>query len=92
MGTIEFNGSDYVSELDRDRLSSQTKRIFHLMKDKKFRTLKEIEEITGDPQSSISAQLRHLRKGRFGSHTINKQRRSPSTSGIFEYQLIVNEV
>lgn len=45
------------------------------MKDGKARTLKEIEDITGDPQSSISAQLRNLRKASFGSHVVTKQRR-----------------
>jgi uncharacterized protein YueI len=60
------------------------------MQDGEWRTLAEIETITGDPQASISAQLRHLRKKRFGYHTVNKQRRA-CYLGTFEYQLIVNE-
>ena len=85
-----FNGSDYVPELDNVRLTGQIKRIFNLMKGGKWRTLREIEAETNDPQSSISAQLRHLRKERFGSHIIEKRRRGVQTQGLFEYRLIVN--
>mgnify|MGYP000902449253 CR=1 FL=1 len=82
-----FEGSDYSKALDKKRLTGQIKRIFNVMKDEKFRTLREIEDITGDPQASISAQLRHLRKDRFGGYTLNKQRRDTDIKGLFEYQL-----
>lgn len=88
-----YDGPAYDPTLDKKSLIGQTKRVFDAMKDGKFRTLREIEDITGDPQSSISAQLRHLRKERFGSHTVNRQRRELllSTRGIHEYQLIVEK-
>jgi len=85
-----FNGPDYVEELDQVRLTGQISRIFDLMKDGLWRTLPEIEASTGDGQSSISAQLRHLRKRRFGLHTVDKRRRGEPMSGLWEYQLIVN--
>ena len=87
---MNFPGPDYDATLDRKRLTGQIKRIFDLMRDSKFRTLFEIAYLTGDPESSISAQLRHLRKPHFGSHTVNKQRRGEPSRGLFEYQLIVN--
>lgn len=83
-----FNGSDYIKEFDQQRLTGQLKRIYGLMIDGRWRTLREIEIITGDPASSISAQLRHLRKERFGSHTVNKRSRGDRKIGLFEYQLI----
>lgn len=86
-----FNGSDYSKDLDHDRLGRQINEIFGLMKDGQYRTLREIEQATGHPQASCSAQLRNLRKSRFGGHLVNKRRR-PSTEldrGIFEYQLVV---
>ena len=86
---MRFNGSDYVPEFDNKRLTGQIKRIYELMKDGRYRTLKEIEDATGDPQASISAQIRHLKKTRFGSHTVNKRRRGDPTQGLFEYQLII---
>lgn len=83
-----FDGPDYVKEFDQERLTGQVKRIYNLMIDGTWRTLKEIESTTADPQSSISAQLRHLRKKRFGNHIVNKRRRGAETSGLFEYQLL----
>lgn len=87
---MRFDGPDYIKELDQVRLTGQIERIYNLMRDNRWRTLGEISDATGDPQASISAQLRHLRKSRFGSHTVNKQRRGNRMQGLFEYQLIVN--
>lgn len=84
-----FNGPDYVPPRDQPRLSKQHQQIFALMRDANWRTLAEIEAATGHPPASISAQLRHMRKARFGSHTIEKHYRG---SGLFAYRLIVNEV
>ena len=42
---------------------------------------------TGDPPESVSAQLRHLRKERFGSHTVEKKYLG---DGLYVYRLIVN--
>lgn len=86
-----FNGSDYDSAKDQDRLTGQIKRIFDLMKDGSWRTLSEIEHSTGDPPASISAQLRHLRKPRFGGFLVDKRRRGAAESGLFEYRLNTRE-
>lgn len=83
-----FNGSDYNQEFDNERLVGQIKRIYSLMIDGKWRTLAEIEGITKDGQASVSAQLRHLRKPRFGSHIVNKRIRGDRQQGLFEYQLL----
>jgi len=80
-----FNGSDYIPVLDQRRLTGQLHEIKSLMSDGKWRTLGEVESATGYPQASISAQLRNMRKVRFGSHTIEKQRR---TAGQWEYKLL----
>lgn len=88
-GTIDFNGSDYEPKQDRARLSGQILRVFSLMKDGIWRTLDEIHSKTNDPQASISAQLRHLRKVRFGSHLVEKRSRGERGSGLFEYRLKV---
>jgi hypothetical protein len=86
-GASRFDGSDYEPEFDDSRLRGQLARIYQLMKDGAWRTLSEIEEGTGDPQPSISAQLRHLRKKRFGSHKVNRRSRGEREHGLFEYQL-----
>lgn len=86
-----FNGAVYKPAFDDIRLAGQIQRIFELMKDGQWRTLNEIAEATGDPESSASAQLRNLRKIRFGSHTVNKHSRGNRERGLFEYQLIVRK-
>jgi len=85
----EFNGDVYEPKFDKIRLTGQIHRIFELMRDGRYRTLGEISNITGDGEASISAQLRHLKKERFGGHTLNKQHRGDRKSGLWEYQLIV---
>ena len=70
--TARYEGP--VNAADCARLEGQTLRIYRLMIDGTWRTLEEIQRATGDPQASISAQLRHLRKGRFGAHIVDKQR------------------
>jgi len=92
-GSPKFCGSNYDPKLDEKRLSGQMEKIFNLMKDGTYRTLKEIEKLTGYPQSSISAQLRHLRKPMFGEFIVNKQRRigrKTRPTGTWEYALKVN--
>lgn len=79
-----FNGSDYVAPRDDDRLAGQQLRIWQLMQDGQWRSLTAIEKATGDPQASISAQLRHLRKPRFGSFVVDKRHRG---RGLFEYRV-----
>jgi len=94
---LDFDGPAYSPEHDRDRLTGQLRRIFEVMKDGEWRTLEEIREgtrttfkmATGDPEASISAQLRHLRKPRFGSHTVLKRRRGGPKSGCYEYRLLL---
>jgi hypothetical protein len=82
---VRFNGADYVPARDNGRLTKQLTRIYELMSDHEWRTLVQIEEVTGDPTPSISAQLRHLRKERFGSHVIDKRHLG---NGLYEYRLV----
>lgn len=86
---MRFDGPDYDKAKDNARLSGQILRIFELMKDGRWRTLSEIEAETGDPAASVSAQLRHLRKPRFGSHTVEKRSRGERERGLFEYKLTI---
>lgn len=83
-----FNGSDYVPEADDQRLRRQLVRVRTSMVDGHWRTLGEIAEATGDPQASISAQLRHLRKERFGGWVVEKRARGDRSGGLFEYRLL----
>ena len=82
--TAHFNGDDYQPARDDERLRGQILRVFNAMKDGEWRTLEQIANITGDPQASISAQLRHLRKDRFGAFDVRKQY---VRNGLYRYKL-----
>lgn len=71
--------------------TTQIGRVFAALKGGAWLTLPELHAITGDPISSISAQIRHLRKPEHGSHTIEKRRRGESRCGLYEYRLSAAE-
>jgi len=85
---LRFDGDDYQPERDDVRLTGQLLRVYFIMSMGHWRTLPELEALTGDPQASISAQLRHLRKDRFGGHTVEREYIG---DGLYRYRLIVNE-
>jgi hypothetical protein len=87
-GAFRFDGSDYIRERDDVRLTGQLLRVWECMQDGRWRTLKQIAEVTKDPEASISAQLRHLRKKRFGSHEVEKEYLN---NGLYKYRLIIKE-
>ena len=81
---MRFNGADYLPSRDDKRLSNQLERVFEFMSDNEWHTLREISVATDDPESSVSAQLRHLRKERFGSHVISREH---IQNGLYKYKL-----
>lgn len=87
----DFDGPEYSPEFDKGRLTGQIQRVYAAMVGGQWRTLSEIEEITGDPQASISAQLRHLKKEKFGSHMLHKRPRGHRSMGLWEYCLHPSE-
>jgi len=82
-----FDGADYVPERDGVRLSRQLQRIYELMKEGRWWTLRELEEETSYPQASISASIRNFRKDKFGGHTVEREY---VTNGIYKYKLVLN--
>ena len=80
----DFDGATYDPRLDRARLNRQTEAVLRFMSDGRWHTLPEAHEALGEPEASISARLRDLRKARFGAYVVERRRRSP---GLFEYRL-----
>jgi len=78
-----FDGSD-VTEADAPRLTGQLQRIYDYIKDGEWHTLQQIASTTGAPEASVSAQLRNLRKPRFGAHQITK---THVGEGLYLYRL-----
>ena len=50
-------------------------------------TLGEISELTAYSEASVSAQLRNLRKPKFGGYVVEKRRRRCRGAGQWEYRM-----
>ena len=57
-----FRGETYSPVVDGVRLKGQLGDVFSLMKDREWRTLRELSNLTGHPEASLSARLRDIRK------------------------------
>lgn len=82
---VWFEGPREEDEAARKkRLRGQMLDVFNAVRDGEEYTLAELSRQTGHPPASISAQLRHLRKERFGSYIINKNHKG---RGLYFYRL-----
>ena len=70
----------------KERMDSRNKAIFKVMKNEKWFTLKEINELTGYPSATASAGIRDFRKSQFGSNIVEKNYLG---KGIYQYKLII---
>lgn len=80
----DFDGETFNREQDGARLSRQLESVFDLMKDGKWRTIREIAARTKKPETSVSARLRDLRKEKFGSWNVDRRKVGV---GLFEYRV-----
>ncbi len=81
-------GPAYDEQIDGPRVATQLERIRgYCLGEHRWRTLGEIAQATGYAEASVSAQLRHLRKPRFGAYDVQKQRRQPA-GGTWEYRVL----
>jgi hypothetical protein len=83
-----FGGSTFNEVRDEDRLRAQLSRVYAVMHDGVWRTLKIISRETNDPEASVSARLRDFRKHKFGGHTVE---RKYLHDGLWEYRLLVRK-
>ncbi len=81
---LHFDGCDIKHERDSPRLTTQLERIKAVMLRGGWWTYKSIADITGDPENSISAQIRNLRKPRMGGWTTERRYIG---DGLYEYRL-----
>lgn len=82
---MKFHGAGIESQKDIDRLANQMDRIYAYMRDGKWRTLQDIADATYSPHSSVSAQLRNLRKHENGGYLVERQR--ATDSGLCVYRI-----
>ncbi len=82
---VRFNGPD-LTAADNARLGAQFIRVLNFAATG-WHTLKEIAEATGDPEASVSAQLRHAKKERFGGHALEREYLG---GGLYRYRIVLN--
>jgi len=77
------DGETYSPPRDRDRLNRQARLVYLAILDDRWHTLPELASVTGQPEASISARLRDLRKPRFGGHIVERRY---AGNGLWEYR------
>ncbi len=81
---LRFDGSTYSPQRDRIRLTSQTAKVWAIVRDGNWHTLSEIAHATGASEASVSARLRDLRKERFGAMIVTRQHLG---HGLYQYRV-----
>jgi DNA-binding NarL/FixJ family response regulator len=69
-----FDGAVIDHKVDQKPLEKQLKAIYNLMQDGVYRSLSDIATKLNIGESSVSAQLRNLRKERYGGFEVQKTR------------------
>ena len=82
----DFDGHHIDQKKDAPRLTRQLKKIVEIVTDGAWYTVDEIHARTEFPHASISAQLRNLRKAKFGGWAVEGRYRK--NLRIFEYRFI----
>jgi hypothetical protein len=85
MPGVPHFGVTYDHQRDGKRLSMQRHRVLAFMRDGEWHTLWEISRSTKDPEASISARLRDLRRPEFGGYTIAREY---VERGLWRYRLV----
>lgn len=79
---------DFVNPKDAERtqkLTGDLRRVYAIMQDGKTHLVSDIAKILNLPECSVSAQIRHLRKQKYGGYNVV---RKSLTKGVSIYQLI----
>lgn len=82
------DGATYDHARDGLRLAAQHQRVLAYMSDGKWWTLRLLAEATGDPEASISARIRDLRKPKFGGYQVVREY---VERGLYRYRLVVGQ-
>lgn len=82
----DFDGATYDRAADHERLGGQMVRVLKVMMSGRWTTLNDLAAITEAPHASVSAQLRNLRKRKFGGYRIDRRH---VKDGLYEYRLVL---
>jgi len=79
-------GKTFDPTRDGPRLARQHRLVLSVMSDGQWHTLREIADMSGCPEASVSARLRDLRRPGYGLHTVER-RRVAGGDGLHEYRV-----
>ena len=82
---VQFDGHTYNHLQDSFRLHRQLGKVWDVMKNGAWFTLREIADQIGAPEASVSARLRDLRKPKFGSNIVEREYIG---QGLYRYRLV----
>lgn len=77
------SGETFNRARDRDRLDTAMERIFSVMRDRNWHTLKELAEKGRCSEACASARVRDLRKGEHGGWKVDREHRG---DGLWAYR------
>lgn len=84
---FSYDDQGYDPALDRCPMTGQIRRLWAFMRDGQWRTLHRIALAIGYLESSVSANLRNLRKQKYGGFTVNKRIGKNGFGWWWEYQM-----
>ena len=73
-----------VAEFNYERLNAQMKKVYDVVKNGEWITLRNLSDAVAAPEASVSARLRDFRKPNYGALTVERRR---ADKGIYEYRL-----
>jgi hypothetical protein len=83
-------GETFNPAFDIERLGEQQRRVWDVMKDGEWRTLRQIARLTDDPEASISARLRAFNGNDYlRQHFVMSSERMPGLErrGVWRYRV-----
>lgn len=83
-------GGVMVRPLDAERLSAQSRRVWDVLLDGQWRTLRELADAAHAPEASVSARFREFRSEEFGSQPMEAEPIPGSSQ--FRYRLAVERL
>lgn len=85
---LKFGGKTFEAAQDGVRLTNHLQKVYDLMKDGQWRTLRQIADVVGCSEASASSRCRDLRKQWAGSHTVERKRLE---GGLYAYRVVIDE-
>lgn len=86
MMSARIDGAFYIPSLDEKRLTTQMERVRRELLDGRWHTAQSIADRIHAPLTSVSAQIRNLRKQENGGYDIITRR--DGDTGLFLYRLV----